>query len=490
MEKKLFYKIFIFFAFVFLVQIFISLIQNDFHFAYALDDPYIHMAIAKNFAQHFVWGVSKYEFSSSSSSILYTLLISLFYFIGLKSVFIPLLLNIISLGLFAYALISILKYLELEHKFIFPSIIIIGILTPIVALMLTGMEHIAHISVVILLLINTLKYFKKHKRNDLIKLLILAFISVGLRFESLFIIFALDLILLFKKDIKSFLLISLFSTLPVIIFGLISLANGSYFLPNSLLIKGIIPQNNINSIINQSILWLKRTITYPHLLSSILITIFGIIYSIKLNRKKLHYLSIIVLISWILHLTFAGVGWFYRYEAYLVALSLIILATILNEIIHNSTNFLSIKSSIIIIIILLLPFTYRLVSSIYKSTFAMQNIFNQQVKMANYIKEKDYKSVILNDIGAVCYYNNLQIIDVLGLGSIEVVQYIKQDNYNTNNLIELSKKKKSEIAMLYKNILNFKLPDNWQLIDSIKIQNNVVCWDDIVYIYDVKNYSD
>src|SRR5579863_5573742 len=49
------------------------------HFVYVVDDPYIHMAIAKNLAAHGVWGVTPYQFSSSSSSIIWPLLLSSIY---------------------------------------------------------------------------------------------------------------------------------------------------------------------------------------------------------------------------------------------------------------------------------------------------------------------------------------------------------------------------------------------------------------------------
>ena len=142
---------------------------------------------------------------------------------------------------------------------------------------------------------------------------------------------------------------------------------------------------------------------------------------------------------------------------------------------------------IIVIIVLSLPFLYRFSSSIYKSSFAIQNIYNQQITTANYILDKNYKSVVVNDIGAVCYYNDIRILDVLGLGTNEVVNAIRKNEYNREYLAELADKKKCEAAFLYNGILDFELPKNWMLADSIKIENNVICWDDVVYVYRIEN---
>ena len=72
----------------------ISISQNQGHLVYALDDAYIHMAIAKNLAQSHVWGVTRYGFTPASSSIFWTLLLSLAFYLGGVNPLVPLLLNV------------------------------------------------------------------------------------------------------------------------------------------------------------------------------------------------------------------------------------------------------------------------------------------------------------------------------------------------------------------------------------------------------------
>src|SRR5262245_63017728 len=60
--------------------------------AYVLDDPYIHMAMAKHLAGWGVWGITPYAFSSSSSSLLWTLLLAGVYYLAGVSELAPLVL--------------------------------------------------------------------------------------------------------------------------------------------------------------------------------------------------------------------------------------------------------------------------------------------------------------------------------------------------------------------------------------------------------------
>jgi len=68
---------------IFLGMLYTAAKKADGNIVSPIDDTYIHMAMAKNLAHHGIWGVSPVEFSSTSSSIGYTLLLGfLFYIFG------------------------------------------------------------------------------------------------------------------------------------------------------------------------------------------------------------------------------------------------------------------------------------------------------------------------------------------------------------------------------------------------------------------------
>lgn len=105
------------------VLLILSIKQNQGHLVYAIDDCYIHMAISKNIAQHGVWGVTKYGFTSSSSSLLWTLLLSFIYFlVGVNEVT-PFILNVIFATLTICLVYVLLRRYELPTFYTFVALL-------------------------------------------------------------------------------------------------------------------------------------------------------------------------------------------------------------------------------------------------------------------------------------------------------------------------------------------------------------------------------
>ena len=213
----------------------ISLRLNNGHFAYGLDDAYIHMSIAENFALHGVWGVTPYGFTSSSSSLLWILLLSFIFYIIEVNVLVPFILNIILSTITIFMVYYILRFYKINP--IYNLIALIGVIffTPLPYLIFIGMEHILQIILVIPFIYLSVKILTNSNSKPLnyYLLLILTVPLAMVRYESLILIFIVAFLFILKKKFKYFFLIITLAIIPIIIYGIISILNGWSFLPNS-----------------------------------------------------------------------------------------------------------------------------------------------------------------------------------------------------------------------------------------------------------------
>lgn len=87
----------------------VSLHRTQGRLIYALDDAYIHMAMAKNFAEHGVWGVTSHGFTSTSSGPLWTLLLAGVYALTGVNSESPFIMNLLSSCLVLFIAYAILR---------------------------------------------------------------------------------------------------------------------------------------------------------------------------------------------------------------------------------------------------------------------------------------------------------------------------------------------------------------------------------------------
>lgn len=455
------------------IAIFILVLQvlskTNHELIYTLDDAYIHMAVAKNFSQHGVWGITPYEFSSTSSSILWTLLLSIYFLLFGVNTLAPFILNVLfSIGVIGFSYF-VLKRNAVSPISTFIILLIIAFVTPLPALTLTGMEHILHVLLAMVFAYSAAcalanSESQEGKRMTLAMLITAPLLSLE-RYEGLAAIAIVFFFLLLRRqEILAFLLGTL-AAIPVIVFGLISIDLGGWFLPNTALKAGT-PS-------------LTRILFYSGHETLILYSfvIMGLVFYIHRSRhfsfwNKWQLLLAISVGMILLHLTLARQGWFYRYEAYMIGFNLLIFGYVALEWLTSfSMEHEHARSTVIATCILTafvaLPLAERAIRSFKDVAGASESIYLQQVQMSRFVKQfypTDW--VACNDIGAVCFYNDqIHCLDLTGLGSIEIARSALDPDLNAEKKLKLFEsmitKYQIPLIMIYEPWFKESIPATW-----------------------------
>ncbi len=456
---------------------------------YPLDDTYIHMAMAKNFVKDGVWGIDKNSFSSSTSSPLWTLLIAITYKIFGINIWSPLLLSVMSGSLIMYCCYRLLAN-NTNSLRLFLLLLVITAFVPLPVLTLTGMEHLLHGFLVLLLIYLVSVYLSENvfRINSYILLVILANLTTITRYESVLLVFLITFLFLSRNRFREGLFFAVSSFVLVTIYGCISLANGWYFLPNSVLLKGNTLQFTLEGI--SAFLW--RTINHfyfsPHvvvLLIACLILYLWFKYQLKEGEKILIVLSVLVTFT---HMMFAGVGWFFRYEAYIVLILMVIFIDVLNKYLDlqhiNKWNLYDCGAIIFLIFLFLMPLAMRTGLSFSQYPRAVTNIYEQQYQMGLFL-QKYYQGqcVAANDIGAINYLADICTVDLYGLANMEIAKYKFSNSYDKHAMRRTVLDNDVKVIIIYNDWFNENIPSDWIEVGRWKILNNVVTGGDEISFY-------
>ena len=217
--------------------------QSHGNFVYPLDDVFIHMALAKNLAFYHTWGISRYEFASASSSVLYTLLLAGLFRLFSVQVIIPFLINCIT-GLVLVA--SLQRWLRKQNIANGPQLFLllsIVFFSPLPILLICGMEHTLQCLFAFLFIFGFSDWLETSLSDNKKKwqlpgsLILYAMLGVFIRYEGLFLVAIACLILAAHRKWAIAFKLGGLAVLPLVIFGIYSIWKGSYFLPNSVLLK-------------------------------------------------------------------------------------------------------------------------------------------------------------------------------------------------------------------------------------------------------------
>ncbi len=480
----------------------VSLKLNQGHFVYGLDDAYIHMSIAKNFALHGVWGVTPYGFSSSSSSLLWTLLLSFIYYIIGVNVFVPFILNIILGTITIFLVYYILRFYRIIP--IYNLMVLFGVIffAPIPYLIFIGMEHILQIILVISFVFLSVQILTSSSIRPLnyYLLLILTVPLAMVRYESLILIFFIAFLFILKKKFTySFPIIAL-AIIPLAVYGVISVLNGWSFLPNSVILKSYFT----NTITTTSINYLSYFYSIlPDTISTIITYLLAMIFALillsiatfrfKKSKTIWEVPTIWLILSGLLiiiQLIFINNDWILRYTSYLIVMGLIALILGVYDYLPKKFSFKFNKKSIpkylgisLIVILLLSPFAFKTyyLTIIPQST---NNIYEQQYQMASFLSEYyPNGSIAANDIGAINYFTNIECLDLVGLSSNDVAQAHENNTFNAQELNNLANQHHVQIAIIYEEWWVGDIPSNWIKVGEWTTPHDVILGNDTVSFY-------
>jgi hypothetical protein len=471
-------------------------------FIYPVDDTFIHLELAKNLAQHGNWGINSHEFGSASSSLLYTLMLGVVSKLFSSNILLPFIVNVLAGILFLNAINNWLAKQKLSVGAIVVINLLVVFFTPLPVLIISGMEHTLQCLFSFLFIFYSCAWVAMARKERSQRLPwtipVCAMLVTTIRFEGLFLVGIVCLGFMYYSRFASAIKIGLIALLPVVIFGVFSISKGSYFLPNSILIKSNeVPLFGYGiAHFFETLFVEKLTLSKPGITAMAaqrLLLIMPAVYLLFLKQLKENLSYILILITLtvctLLHLSFASTGKFYRYEAYLIACSVLISSTIFFKYYREvfTTKFALISFSVaFLFFFLLLPVILRSTAAFSKAQRACINIYEQQYQMGLFLKKYYPDSgIAANDIGAVAYFTNGNVVDLWGLGSIEVSKSRRGHYWNAEFLDSLSRKKNVKLAVIYDSWFNNEFENRWKKIATWRIFNNVVCGDDVVSFYAV-----
>ena len=420
---------------------------TDGHLIYALDDAYIHMAVAKTLASHGIWGCTPFHFSSSSSSLLWTSVLGFAYRVFGVHDSIPLVLNVaLAIGTLLVAHVSLARF---GAPALLRAAALLGIVLafPLAGMVLMGMEHILHLLLTIgfaalgVLTLTSAEETPRLRRRRTLALCIVGALLGASRYEGLFLIGLVCLAFLLRRQPLRAISVGAASVLPVAAFGAISVAKGSYFLPNPLMVKAVDEASMISALFkpfgNEDLVFLKNDHAMPILLVLAVIGTFAH-WRTRGDAWRPPLLFSLLLAAMILvhgHFVFSPLYWAYRYDAYLVAFGIFAAAMALAPL--PTPSALPRGALPALLVASLVPVVGDLREGIVPvaEIEGIRGTYDEQYQSAQLIRSYyPGAAVIVNDLGAVTYYTQARILDLVGLGDIEPLVIMRNTAYTSREV--------------------------------------------------------
>lgn len=403
---------------------------NQGHFTYAIDDPYIHLALSEKIALGH-YGINLNEASSPSSSVIWPLLLAPFARFNWQ-VYVPFALNLLA-GIAAAALAGAMvarwplvvsaeddSYLSEAVRRV-ATVIALVFAGNLLGLTFVGMEHTLQ---VLLAGVGAWAIVKCLQGEPIpVWCLIAVAIAPLVRYEGLGIVAGVAVALVGWRQTGRAITLVLASVAPLIAFSFYLHRLGLPWLPTSVLVKGNVAQTGAASM-HQGVHMFKDSIrqivTDPQrgLVALLCVALIGLAW-IESDRVRRFAFSGAAAAT-ALHVLVGRYHWFHRYEAYIVFFAMLVVLHATHERPRGFLGWYAIG---------LLGCCFLFISTLNEVPRSASELYRQHFQMHRFVTEFYKGDFAVNDLGYPSYRRprGSYVLDLWGLASPEAAHERNKD---------------------------------------------------------------
>jgi hypothetical protein len=447
------------------------------HLGYVLDDPAIHLSLADTLAHHHTWGVEAGSFESASSSPLWTAaLAAVLAVLPAARDLAPLLFN-------AAAAIAVIWLLARNQTVLRPSRqrpldIVATAVTVVLVLFLpglavVGMEHSLQVALVLGAVIVVHKRARDGSASSGRLAYALVVLATLTRFESAFVALGLAAGLLAtdsRRHLRSAAGLVLSAAVPIAIVGATNRAMGGGWLPNSVLAKGqatgaasagggLGPVDIANRLAHD-----------PLLAGLFAVAVFYLL--VRAGRPAPQLIPAWALVvATVAHVMFADVGWYERYQAYLIAIGAYLALGIMSDL-PSELRSRAVAASCVVALVL----TVTKANLLVDASRAADDMYRHQYQAGRFLdRYYDGEPIATDQLGYISLLHDGPLTDFGGLGDYEVLRARTAPGADIPQLwADLAHERGFRVAVLYDKAAAFRVPDTWVLTGEWRLDSKPI----------------
>jgi hypothetical protein len=472
------------------VLVAVTLLLTGGTLTYPLDDPAIHLAVARRLAFDGTWGVVAGEYQAASSSPVWTLLLAPTQLVarGARGEAVPLLFNVVA-GLWVVRLLRPdLAQLRPSRRRPVDGLAVAGLVVGplfLPGLAVLGMEHLLHMGLVLAV---ALAVEARWAASDLAPASWLAraprwapfglmALATGVRFESVALIpaFAAGFALSaprpdpsrptergawWRRRAAALAGLGLASAAVVVMTGAINVAYGQRILPNSVVLKSLGVRGDARRSLGATV---ERFTSDPLLVAFALVAVLAIVAAVRARPRAAPALfpAAVTLVAIAVHSWLGAVDVSLRYQAYLYGLgTLTLLRAVPAFRAVVARRWPRVPAAAIVLAFL--PVAYSAVAITVDQPDDAAVTWEQRYQVARFLHD-NYRDapVAIGELGYISLYHDGPLTDVYGLADHEVLEAWMDDRVGADFWDALQRRRGFRVLVTYSFTLDREEPDGW-----------------------------